>query len=78
MRESSRMVAMKTRMNPDTNPDRVSGRRILWNRCRQVAPAMTAASSSSPATCIIEEMPARAEKGMFLARHTMTRRAKLP
>src|SRR5512136_2156476 len=78
MRESSLMVAIKTRMKPEIDPVSVRGRMIFQNRFAQEAPATTADSSSSPATWSMEEIPDRAEKGRFLAIQTITRRKKLP
>jgi hypothetical protein len=39
---------------------------------------MIPASSSSPATCIIDEIPERAEKGRFFATQTRMSRRNVP
>jgi len=78
IRDSSRIVEMKARMKPEREPASVSGRMIRRNRCSQFAPAIIPASSSSPATCIIEEIPDRAEKGRFFATQTRTSSKKVP
>src|SRR5512135_2439716 len=78
IKDNSRIEEMKDRRKPEIKPLRIKGKTIRRKRVQALAPATSAASSSSLLTCSMADTPERLENGRFLATETITSSAKVP
>ena len=78
IKSSSFAMLMKTSMNPEMNPFFASGMTIFVMRRQKLAPAISAASSSSPLICIMFAEPERLANGKCLTTDVSKISANVP